>query len=434
MINKRGSKRPVESILVTKGDAALLAGGTNIVNASGNFAVADGQLAIVDDSGEGTNTRSEAIAAGDTVAESPAIKIYQGNGINSNDVDYPITARPVETSETIVGEGILAYTGKAYEAPLRSTTVLSAISALDETTYRFETALRGRRVDEYHSSVHGIPFKVFEYVSPDYSTAGLANDVDHLISNLAWTVSRNSRQFGNVSPNFGGGWPVVALGVDESGGAGTIISSAVGTVVDVFVTPEGQTLSITIDQELFDTFAELVSNGTLPATTTIETIDFSAGAATPPGSGTIDSLVLYALNEREAYEDRNKFIKIQLEVGLTEGFGATVKETLAGDEGSGTYKQWKIFYDDTAGQRKYHQYRGYEMLKIEYPDSLVSGETYNAYIIESMVSNKLELSGISALPKKTIILVPVADTATKASLEAVLNPWMNSVNRPSVTL
>lgn len=540
MNNLRGSKRPVESILVAKDNAALVAAGTPLTDpTTGNVNIANGQLAVVDDSGRGTNTLNETITAGDTATKSPQIRIYQGTENSANipaSRNYPVEKRPYEVSGPILGDQCVAYTGKAYQEPLKSVVVVGnatgtgngEIVASDLETYALNIALRGRRVDEFHSSVHGVPAKSFEYQTPDYSSLSLANDVDHLIQNLTYKVNRNSREFSFDSPSFGANWPVIALAIESdgsasgtltisdytnvtsvtigtttltdgvaftsatsnnvtagliadaieanatlvalnvvvsvvgnvitvkvpgvagnsvalsavgtgvtasaatlSGGTGVGLTSAIGTFIPVLATDSGNK-GITIDAEYEATFEALIASGLVPATASVQLIDLSTA-----GSGAADQIVLVALDENLAVVDRNPYVKIKINVGAEGAFEdalVVAQEAVSPSEGSGTYRQWKIYYDNTAGQRKYSQYRGFDALNIEYPDSLVPGEKYNAYIIEHFTSNQLQFAGTSNSPQKTIILVPEGDATTKASLEATLNPYLASSNLAAVTL
>lgn len=435
MDNLRGSKRPVETILVTKGNRALVAGGTNLTASNGNVNIADGQLLI------GNVVTNKAITAGNTPTQAPIVRVYQGTN-TSNDIpasrEYPAAKRPYEVSGPILGNNVTVYTGKAYENPVRSAWTIGKASgsgvgeivAADETAYTLNIALRGRRVDEFHSSVHGVPVMSYEYTTPEYSVlTAIADKEDHLIQNLAWKINRNSREFSFDSPSYGATFPVIALAIDSAGGSGVLLNSAVGTTIPIIATSAGNK-GIIINDDYFATFAALIASGDVPATATVALIDVATA-----GSATCDQIVLVALDERLAIVDRNKSTKIRLEVGAIKGFEDSLvvaSKSVDSFEGQGTYRQWKLFYDNTAGQRKYNQYRGFELQNIEYPDSLVPGEKYNAYIIEHFSSNHTDFTGISNSPLKTIILVPTGDTVTKASLEATLNPYLAPL--PAVTL
>lgn len=435
-MRKTGNKRAVESILVATGNAALPAGGTSLVNnTTGELNLATGQLVVLDGSSQGSNALNTALTAGDTTANSPTIRIAQGKVNVANmeaSIQFPLQERPYEISGDIIGNGVVAYRGTAFDQSHRSAVLVGGVAAAadqinieDSSEYQLNVAFRGRRVQEYDTSTHGSYSRRYSFTSPEYSTLGLTSSLDHLVQHLAYNVNRDSRQFNFNAPNFGANQPVLALAIKTTGGSGVAINAVATTVVPVLVTAQGITKSITLDAELVDTLAEVVANGQLTTAATIELIDLS----TAGNAAKTDRLLLVALNEIPAYVDRIPFLKIRLEVGLGGAFNnATVLNSSdsAAFEGEGTYRQWKIYYDNTAGQRKYSQYRGFEVLKIEVPSDLVSTVNYDAFIIEHFESHQLQLAGISNSPQKTIILVPTGDTVTKASLEAVLNPWMAS--------
>lgn len=432
-----GNKRAVESILVAKTNQSLLAPGTALINSStGSVNLGDGQLGIIDASGRGNNTLMKAIAPGDTVADSPVIRIVQGTSNSSNvpaSIKFPLAVRPYEESTDIVGANIIAFTGQAYSAPCNSAWVVGSkdataanqINIEDNAEYTLRLGFRGTRIQEFYTSTHGGFGKNFSFTSPQYSTAGYSKSLDHLVKNLAYVVNRNSRQFAFNSVSFGGNVPVMAFALDSDGGSGVAITSIAGTTVPVVVTPSGITKSIVLTDALVETFTKVVAAGNVPNTATIELIDLSTA-----GAGDCDQLLLVAMDEDTAYEDRKPTVKTRLLVGLGGAFDSSTvlnSEDSAPYEGQGTSRQWTILYKNTAGQRKYSQYRGFEVIRIDYPVPVVDGAKYVAYIIESFDAHQLSLTGISNSPVKNIILVPTADTTTKAGLEAILNPYMASV-------
>ena len=431
-----GTKRAVESILVAKSNQSLAAPGTLLIDQStGNVNLADGQLAVIDASGRGTNALTEALAPGDTVADSPVIRLVQGTANSSNvpaSIKFPLAVRPYEESTDIVGNNVIVWSGKAYAAPYLSAWVVGAndaassghINIEDNSEYILRLGFRGTRIQEFYTSTHGGYGKNFSFTSPEYSTLGLTKSLDHLVKNLAYVVNRNSRQFAFNGVSFGGNVPIMAFAIDSDGGSGVAITSVAGTVVPVVVTPSGITKSVTLTAEMVATFANLVAEGNVPNTATIELINLSTA-----GAGDCDQLILMAMNEDTAYEDRKPNIKNRLEVGLGGAFESSTvlaTEDSKAFEGQGTSRQWTIIYKNTAGQRKYSQYRGFEVIRLDYPVPVVDGAHYDAYIIESFDAHQLSLAGISNSPVKNIILVPTGDTTTKASLEAVLNPYMAS--------
>jgi hypothetical protein len=452
-------RRPVETILVAKDDASVLAGGAPLSLSNGNVNLADGQLGFVTANADGNNTINTGLGAGDTKVDAPVFTVVQGTDTSADiglSQDYPIQKRPYEVSGNIVGSNVVSYTGKAFAEPSRSVWTLGStvgasateVNIVDNGVYRFGVGYRGRRQDEYHSSTHQVPGMKFEFTAPDYSSdATLNTDAlrrNHLLQNLAQKVNLNSREWSLTSPHYGGTEPLVAFAIDVSGGTGTALGSLdavgdAGTVVNVYTTSGGVQRTITWTADMATAVAEAIASSDSDITTssTIENINLADAAA---GTGTVDQLMFMALNEKEAVKDRNPFIKIRLDMWLNDAveggaFAETVelKEVSKAFEGSGTYRQWKIFYDNTAGQRKYHQNRDLYPV-IEYPNSLASGAKYDAYIIEHFVENNMDFGNVSRSPHKTIILVPTGDTTTKAAVEGVLNPYMADLGFNTVTL
>jgi hypothetical protein len=189
------------------------------------------------------------------------------------------------------------------------------------------------------------------------------------------------------------------------------------------------------------------------AVTTTET--FTAvgnvfGAATAAAvnvvSGKADQLVLMTLDRNLAYEDRIPYVKTRIEVGLFDGFNSdTVLSTKVQEssEGSGTARQWQIIYDNTHRQRQYDQYRGFEAMKIQYPNPVEEDVFYDAAILEHYHFDTVGTTNV-VKPFKAIILIPNAENANtgaltadvngKAVLTTVLAPWVATTVSPIVSV
>lgn len=421
-INPRGSKRAVESILVTKGDAALKTVSTALTDANGNISVADGQIGVINPA------TSVTLPVGATKANTPFIKFVQGTPTSANvpsSSTYPFVTKPYEASAVIDTAKVHNIYAQPYSGPTSSLTVVGADSGagvivpLDKEKYTLTLGFRGRRQDEYESSLHNIPVMTVEYNTPDYTTLGTVSPLDSLVQNVVYQINKNSRAFGFNLPSYGGNLPVLAFAVNSAGGSGVAITDAVGTVIPV-VTVSGFTRNYVITQDLFDTLAAAVTAGALLNTATIEVVDLStAGAA-----ANADQIVIVALDETTAYEDRTPFVKVRIDVGAGEAFASTLTLVKVGSkayEGQGTYRQWNIFYKNTAGQRKYSQYRGFEAIRVDYPSPIVANEKYSALIFEHYDANQVSFAGTSNSPQKTIILVPNGDTTTKTALQTFVS-------------
>ena len=177
-------------------------------------------------------------------------------------------------------------------------------------------------------------------------------------------------------------------------------------------------------------------------------LPISWGAATLAAatvlSGKADALVLVALDRDLVYEDRVRQVKSRIDVGLFDGFNYnTVKNSRIqySYEGDGTGRQWKMYYKDTAGQRKYSAYRGFETMKIEYPIPVDENTYYDAVIVEHYHADLIGTDSIIK-PFKAIVLIPnvdangvlTPDSGTKSLVTTVLLPWINSTNNPVVSI
>lgn len=161
-------------------------------------------------------------------------------------------------------------------------------------------------------------------------------------------------------------------------------------------------------------------------------------------SGKADAMLIVALDRDIVYEDRVKQVKARIDVGLFDGFNYnTVKNSRVqyAYEGDGTGRQWKMFYKDTAGQRKYSAYRGFEEMRIEYPIPVDEDTYYDAVIVEHYHADLIGTDSI-VKPFKAIILIPNADSNGTLTPDAgavslattILLPWINSTDGPIVSI
>lgn len=433
--NPKGAKRAVEKILVVKGNETLPTDGTPLTNASTlDVNLNDGQIGLLDVTpGSSTFNQFFNNAGSHTFNEIPVAKIVQGTSTSADpgSANVPFTKRPYESSVEIIGKNVISYTGKTYATPFRSASVL-AVSATpaEQSKYSIYLGFRGRRVTEFDSGIHAVVKKKVEVTTPQFSTLSLTSDTDYLTQALCYQIDQNSYQFQPFFGNFGGSWKVLAFAVDLSGGTGVSLTSAssAGTSIPVVVTPDGITRSITTDADLAATFANVVTNTALTGSSTIELIDPSTY-----GSGTSDYVLIVAMNEIPAYVDRDPTLKIRIDCGAGDRFEEENINFVVGSnpfEGSGTYRQWKIYWDNTNGQRSYSQNRDLYPVLV-YPTSLAEDATYDALILEHYSSSQVQFTGTSNSPYKTIVLIPTAGSGKAAILDA-LNDWLSPSFPPVV--
>lgn len=440
------NRRAVESIVVADGNSALPAGGTSLSGTGGVVNLSDGQLGVFSASSDGNVAINTALALGDTATDAPVIQIYQGTsnaGAPANADSFPAQSRPYEATEKIVGTGVVSWKGQSFRYPGASSAFIGGaagvINTADESEYKIIIGYRGRRVDEFQSSVHGVPVLTASFTTPDYSTAGLTNDLDNLVILAANAINKNSRAFYQTNANFGGHEPVIALAIDVSGGAGVTLGAhddpaSPGSAFTVFTDANGVARTFTPTSAFAEAVRVAIATTNLTTSSTIEPYVVSTA-----GNVTLaDSLLIVALDELPAAGvDRNKFKKIRIDVGLGGAFASTVNNQVASkaDEGEGTGRQWKLYFNATAGLRKYSQNQWfYPVLTYPAVNDIDDAGQYDAYIIEHYDSKHMSLDRVDVNPKKSIILVDPADTTTTGSFEPLMNAYMASLGFPAVTL
>lgn len=469
MNRTRDNKRPIEQIFVAKAGATTAhAGGQPLTNATtGLVNLVDGQIKVLSYGGYGTTASNQTIAAGQTVTNSPDIFIVQGNPSASNPANvlpYPLETRPYEKSEALVGNNKIIYTYKAAKRPTYDTVIIGdtvgnvgAINVADETTYALKIAFFGKDFDEAYSGSHPNSLTP-SYTSKDYTGIGgytAAESTDDIIQNLAYIVNKNSKVL-SFTKGFQAKKPIIAFAVDVAGTQGVNpVTATVGTAIPVVNTNSGLK-SIILTQEIKSSFA---SSG-IPSGAKIIPIDLAFAGVAAPGTSLLDpngvayspavlsgqasALILMALDRDVVFEDRTKQVKARIDVGLLSGFNFnTVKNAKIQKafEGEGLSNQWKMIYKDTAGQRKYSAYRGFEEMKTEYPVPIVDGIYYDAAIIEHYHA---DLIGTDAIvkPFKAIILIPNVDSSGTLTPDAgavalvttIILPWINSTDSPIVSI
>jgi hypothetical protein len=447
----QNNKRAVETILVASGDAALVndtgaggalpGGGTRTAATTdlplmsevntGFVNLAEGQLGIFSADANGVRANNVALLSTDTFNEASQIYIAQGTATSQSPGlgAYPLTNnRTYESTGIIMGRNHIVVSGRiaAYDSSsVWNIGQTGAIVPLDETEYAMHVAYKGQILDT-ENSIHAYEKQTFTYITPDYTTLGLTDELDHIVQNFAYKVNRNSKAFWGGASKWGANEPVVAFAVADIADADTDINNAAfdnGGIVPVFIR-NSQVYSINL------TPGQVVSLRTAIAPAQgIKTIDIT----TAGNAAEAKYMTLLALDRDLVYDDRVPQVKIGLDVGLGRGFVTTTSklETSFAFEGEGIGRHWVIFYENTAGQRKYAQFQRQEWPFVEVPSGINPNEYYNVYVIEHRSLGENGISNISVSPKKAIVLIPTCDDTTAGSFEAILNNWVNSV--PSYT-
>lgn len=442
MYRKQNNKRAVETHLVTSGDAALYntAGATNHINntSTGAVRLADGQIGIFSGSDYGTVALNVATDATPTVAEAPVIYIAQGTADSANpstaqgNATYPLWARPFERSADIFSDSRILATKEVYSAPTNTVWVVGDTGALatgaiqveDNTEYMMTIAYRGYVIDEDFNHTATKTFKP-SYVTPNYTTLGTTNSLDHLIQNFLWDVNRNSRI---LTINQEGNEPLVGLALDLTGTVGTDHTAASpGDFLPIVTTTAGNRgITLTANDITVLTAA-------LPSGSTIVTIDTTTAGTSANGA---NAMAFFALDRKTAYSDRIKPLKIDFDLALTTGFDYQQvhhDKTSYAYEGQGTGRQMYLRYQATHGQRKYQGlHREIPAPNFDNPYSL-SG-TYTIYTLVYADTEQVDTFNVVVSPHKLIVGVPSGDSTTIGQWDSAIDSWLASAGSNLVTL
>lgn len=446
-------KRSVERMLFATGNATVLAdGSTALVSSTGACNLSSGQLGVFDSGGYGTNAANTAINTGDTFAESPRIIIAQGTPYSATPGATAFAGffRDVyEKSHEIIGRNVKWFTGQAYVAPELDAWAIGADSGatdaigtpLDETEYGVRITFRGRQRDEMNDIKMRDSIYV-SYTTPDYTTLGTTNPLDHLIQHLVYELNRNSRNI--ITNGNRGNLPFVAFAVNTGSvgtfsGTGEVLFSALdsldgGVATGYGFSTDAETAAAHNNSQMGAAFVSLIADTDSDFDTDSEVVPISLATAGTNAIGA-NAIAIIALDEEQAFIEKSKHTKVRLEVSLDGGFLSTVGVYNTGgmDEGQGVPRVIQIFYEDTAGQRKYSQNR--EAYPVITPaDYIVDTEIYDTYVIESWDPYTQLVSPTVTETQRTYIFVPSGDTTTKNSLEAVLNAYFGPAGIPAVNL
>ena len=449
------NKRAVETFLVQKtAGVAVVADGTTLLIDSANSKanLAEGQLGIFDASGTGSGTMYTSVAASPTTAQSPIIQIIQGTAgsVDPSSIQnkYPLWTRPYEASGEINGRNGVTVTKQVYDAPTHSTWVIGApvgttgaFAAADSTEFGFTVAYRGRHVEEFYGGEQAASFAP-SFITPDYTTLGTVNSLDHMIQNLLWDVNRNSYIVAPNRTRFTGNDPIIGFTINSGAGGnlgnttGTLVSSlTAGTVIAVVNTQYG-TRNVTLTQDMATsvisaiTAYDAANTTTLTTTARITTIDLTtAGAVVGTTTGS-DMFMLVALDRVTSFDDRIPQVKTRLKIGMTLGFDYTTTyhdELVYAYEGQGVARTLELQFQATHNQRKY-SLNHRQVPVIKFPSDIDLTAQYDTYVIEHAHSAIIDTVGnTSVSPAKEIILFPTGD-ASEAAFDTAIDSWLVSGN------
>lgn len=454
MFSRQGNKRAVESFVVAKPSQAFYntaGSGNNITNPStGAVRLADGQIGIFSVSPFGTVAMNVATDTTPTLAEAPVIAFFQGTSGSANpsvrQYAYPLYNRPFAKSNDINGNNPVLVTKQAYQHPTTSTWVIGNAAGevdeigtpINETEYTIKIGYKGRRFDELFNPDATLVYSP-SYVTPNYTTLGTAEPLDHLIQNLTWQINRNSKALNLINRYSRPNEHVIAFAIDSTGASGTEIGGATpiaaGDVLPVVNTTFGvRSITLTEDQAESIKAAALAKAGGVIAdlTWSVLTIDLTTAGTTT--GGVADMIMLMALDADLAFEDRIPEVKTNLVVALNQGFDWPRVGLLHGTksfEGSGTARHWNLLWRATEMQNLYSLDHTMDPV-IEFPTPIVEDTKYVSWAIRSNRVADIDTANTSVSPLMSYILVPSSETTLITAIDTALNSWLPSCGHPSV--
>lgn len=445
--------KQLPNFLFTKSNATVVAdGATALYTSSGTANLADGQLGIF---AVGLNASSNytAINTGDTVADAPEIIIAQGTPYSATGGESSVSGifnKIYETSHRIRGAETIAWRGQAYVASRQSAWVIGAdASAADEigrpldlTTYSVRVTFKGRKRD-YSNSTNALDSVIAHYTTKDYTALGYtdAQATDDLVQNLVSEL--NKRSYAITTNGRRGNRPFVAMAIRHEGsfsGANTTTNVSDLDSLDGGVAVGGygfstdaETAAANNNSSMGAAFVALVADTNADVDTDTQVVAINLTTAGTATSG-CNGIIIMALDEKTAYDERESFLKTRLVVDLAEGFDTTVGlyESSDVNEGEGSPRQLRFRWRYSQGLR---ERENLNMIPIVEPADYISNTAvYAVYGIATRTIDYRNGAPAGFNEAITYICVPDGDTTTKNSLEAALNPYFGSVNFPAVNI
>lgn len=429
-----------ETILVASANVPLITSG----NLADEAALDNGELGMVSAAhGQTTGYWDFISTAGtaNTVAKNPKVQLVQGTPTTQDFASLsgaPNEVPPFVISHVLDGNNPISMEVQAAAAPRNSAWVLTGVSALDERSYQLHVGFTGVR-NNREFSISGIEMLSVEYTTPDYSTAGYTDDLDHLLQTFAYKVNLNSSAFNVASPAVArGNKDVVCLGINVSGGGADpdLSTFSVGGTIPV-MSVGGTTYSIPVTDGVKSAIDAAVANSTLANTSEVVPID----PATAGSAADVDALLFISLDKDKAIVTDKEFsVKTRLHVGVEYNFNSpslSLTEVSTSYEGQGQGSHWKLIWEDRAGLNIYTQQNrpmGEEyIIPVEFIDET---KYYNANIITNAWTETINYSHTNQFPRRVIVLTE-CDTNTigtsavgnaVGSLNSIVKVWLESGN------
>jgi len=326
----------METVLVAKTNTTPTG---SLVGATTAFNITDGQVAVLSFDLEGTPVMGNFLTlAGAPTSTTNAVKLIQGTPKSSaiQTVDPFEVGDPATVESDIIRFGSILDYKKAdasfgqLSAELRTLTgTVGAGKTYD--AYLFLNSVRGDRDYSDNDEV------IYEGLDTPADLAGITDTSNYVLQNLIYKLNSRSKivSTSNSAVNRRGNKDYVVLGVNTTGGAGTVVNTlAQGASVNI-MTDGGVITSLPITNEIVTTFAKLVDNGDLVGTATIEVVN----TATASTTSNVDAFITLGLDQNiAAYFDDITQVRTQVTVNLGEQFIADgfTSASIAGVEAVGS--------------------------------------------------------------------------------------------------
>ena len=424
-------KKPVEVVLVAK-DLSLEPDGQAFATASA-VNLSDGQIGIYEAVPGGVVAMNVSVDSSNVSVPSDAPKVYfaQGTAFSASPGTAVGPSEPISVvSLPIPSSGVKYITWKEADSGSNSAWVIGdvaanagAINVDDLTDYSFDISFRSR-IKDRNFTMSSLEVAQVHYSTPDYTTLATVDPLDDLVQNLVYQANTFSKVI--TTNGRTGNRDFVAFAVNIAGGAGVALSALDNTAGGVAT---GYGFNTTA--AMGEAFVDIIANTVLTTSSTVEVVDLStAGSA-----ANCDAIIIMSLDRDLAVGyDRIADVRTRVQVGLIDGFNYPTVLNVEGaqaQEAEGTARKWRLFYEDTMGQRFYAKNKTLFPFAYQYPDFIDDTKSYDAMILEyEDVPYTLD-SSLTTDPHKLIILIPSDATGTlKADLEAFFTAWTPQINVP----
>jgi hypothetical protein len=422
-------KSPVEKLIVVRPGAAVPAQDSRLYNTTtGVLVPAVGSIGFYTDvAGSGNPLRFNPA----TYAGEPFRVIQRRD--KSKDVSV-LPDRTLEESQYIhgnCGSGIVLG-AEGFSAPSNSSWVMGAPNAAtsgkiavdSNILYKLQAAGHGWKMDMYHS-IYNVPVVAGRFLSPDWTTTGIAQEVDR----RDYTVKALVRDF-NLNSSVGLNNFAVAMAIDTAG------NTAGPTLADIVTAGAGVTYVIGYENNC-KPVSMLVDDARLKAISDLEDAliaDFSIVAGTArlapyalpencstateiagDTSATADMVFVIAIDEQPAAYDYVVSQRVRLDVSLAQGsMLSSAKRTMISlpKEGEGSGRLLKLWHENVEEYNSYTSSRSWGANHVAYGNEVLENENYDIFTF-THCHNRTATSGI---PSQSPLLTAIAVVNTASPI------------------